>query len=469
MKTAIRIFIALLVLVGLLLFGSGSPLAGGNPGQGKSLAQAREVLERQLISVPGFAGIAHLEEAGGIVVFLENEQAKGIVSDRFEGFPVRREVTGIFQALPVQVAEPVAPSQANVTSPDRTGVVRPLIGGISVSALAGEQYIYAGTLGMVTYDNRILSNTHVIAMDPDDSAFLPSGTTIIQPGTLDGGTSANQVGALESYIPIVFHPNYHISNPIHNYADAAIATLDSEVEGLSGWQFGETGDYQVSGTTTVAEGDTLRKSGRTTGVTEDEVYVTNAAVWVQYDTNKYAYFVDQIAVDQPFSDSGDSGSVVDKGGSFVGLVFAGGPTYSIVCKASYIIDGLGISVAPPGYTFTAPPAIGLGGMAPGTTATGNSIGSLGGDNSSGYTVTGIDAKTENTGYMVSGTTDVLANEFQMGPDGGTLGNASMAQTFLDESGYGPHDVPFYVSQMVAYIDPVATGYTITITFTVTEK
>jgi len=468
-KIIVRVLITLLVLFGLLLSGSGSPLAGENPGQGKSLAEARKVLEQQLISLPGFAGIAHLEEKGEIVVFLENEQAKGIVSDQFEGFPVRREVTGIFQALSVQISEPVAPSQANQVSPDRTGVVRPLIGGTSVSALAGEIYIYAGTLGMVTYDNKILSNAHVIAMDPDDNAFLELGTAIIQPGTLDGGTSANQVGALESYIPIVFYNNPNRPNPTLNYADAAIATLDPEVEGLSGWQFGdETGNYQVSGTTTVAEEDTVRKSGRTTGVTEGTVYSPNAAGWVQYDDGMWAYFYDQIAIPQPFSGSGDSGSVVDKGGEFVGLVFAGNPTYSIVCKASYIIDGLGISVAPPGYTFTAPPAIGLGGMTPGTTATGNSTGSLVGDNSDGYTVTGIDAKATNTGYMISGTYP-LANEFQMGPDADTLGNASMAQTFLNEDGYGPHDVPFYVSQLIAYTDIVATGYTITITFTVTEK
>lgn len=463
MKIIVRVFIALLVLFGLLLSSSGSPLAGGNPSQGEPLAQARKVLEQQLISVPGFAGIAHLEETGEIVVFLENEQAKGIVPDHFEDFPVRREVTGKFRALTVQVAEPVAPSQANEISANRTGVVRPLIGGISVSALAGEIYIYAGTLGMVTYDNKILSNTHVIAMDPDDNAFLALGTAIIQPGTLHGGTSASQVGELESYIPITFN------NPNNlNYADAAIAALDPEVEGLSGWQFGETGDYQVSGTTTVAPGNTVRKSGWKTGVTEGTVYVTNALVSVYYGPGKTAYFADQIAVYQPFSDQGDSGSVVDKDGSFVGLVFAGGDGYSIVCKASHIIAGLNISVAPPGYTFTAPPAIGLGGMAPGTTATGNSTGSLAGGNSAGYTVTGIDVKSANKGYMVSGG-NVLTNKFQIGPTSNTLGPADASQTFLDVSAAGTYDVPFYVSQTVAYTDAVATGYSITITFTVTEK
>ena len=465
MKIIVRVFVALLVLVGLLFFGSGSPLAGENPGQGDPLARAREVLEQQLISVPGFAGIAHLEGKGEIVVFLENEQAKATVPDHFEGFPVRREVTGRFHALPTAVAEPIVPSRVNQISPDRTGVVRPLIGGTSVSALAGELYIYAGTLGMVTYDNKLLSNAHVIAMDPDDNAFLASGTTILQPGTLDGGTSANQVGALESYIPITFS---NPGNPVYNYADAAIATLDSEVEGLSGWQFSETGDYRVSGTTVVAPGDTLRKSGRTSGVTEGTVYLSNALVSVDYGYGGTAYFADQIMVYQPFSGDGDSGAAVDKDGSFVGLVFAGNVDYSIVCKASYIIDGLGISVAPPGYTFTAPPAIGVGGMAPGATATGSSTGSLEGDNSAGYTVTGIDAKTTNTGYMVSGSY-VLANKLLMGSAADNLGPADASQTFLDVSAAGTYDVPFYVSQYVAYTDEVAEGYTVTITLTVTEK
>jgi hypothetical protein len=467
-KIIVRVFVTLLVLLGLLFFASGPPLAGDDTSQEKTLAEAREVLEQQLISVPGFAGIAHLEETGEVVVFLENEGAKANVPDRFEGFPVRTEVTGIFQALPTAVAEPIIPRQINQISPDRTGVVRPLVGGISVSALAGEMYIYAGTLGMVTYDDKILSNAHVIAMDPDDSTFLELGTAIIQPGTLDGGTSTNQVGVLENYIPIVFHNNYNIPNPAHNYADAAIAVIDPEVEGLSGWQFSETGNYQVWGTTTVAEGDIVRKSGRTTGVTENEVYTSNAAVWVQYDTNKYAYFDDQIAIHQSFSDEGDSGAVVDKDGSFVGLVFAGGSEYSIVCKASYIIDELGISVATPGYTFTAPPAVGLGGMTPGATGTGNSTGSLAGDNSAGYTVTGMDAKASNTGYMVSGSY-VLANKLLMGPAADDLGPADTSQTFLDVDDAGTYNVPFYVSQTVAYTDAIATDYTITITFTVTEK
>ena len=64
------------------------------------LKEAREALEEKLVSLPGFAGIAHSEEAGEIIVFLEDEQAKGRVPSRFEGFPVRTKVTGRFEALP---------------------------------------------------------------------------------------------------------------------------------------------------------------------------------------------------------------------------------------------------------------------------------------------------------------------------------------------------------------------------------
>lgn len=328
-----------LILAGLLIFSSGPAFASGNANQGKTpLEKARQVLEERLIGLPGIAGIAHMEETGEIIVFLENEQAKGQVPGRFENFPVRTKITGKFQARSVGVAEPVAPSQLNAISSDRLNEVSPLVGGVSVSAyVAGQSW--AGTLGMVTFDNKILSNAHVIALDLANN-FLPAGTPIIQPGSYDGGTLANSVGTLQSYIPIKF------TGRTPNYADAAIANIAADVDALPGTQFGESGDYLVSGTTIVTAGDNVRKSGRTSGVTQSIVYLTNASVTVDYGGGKRAYFVDQIIVYQPFSQSGDSGSVVDKGGKFVGLVFAGSTSYSIVCKASYIIEGLGIAVEP---------------------------------------------------------------------------------------------------------------------------
>lgn len=54
----------------------------------------------------------------------------------------------------------------------------------------------------------------------------------------------------------------------------------------------------------------------------------------------------RILVQQSFSDEGDSGSLVDKHGNAVGLVFAGSELHSVVCKIKYVIGGLGIAVEP---------------------------------------------------------------------------------------------------------------------------
>ena len=127
------------------------------------------------------------------------------------------------------------------------------------------------------------------------------------------------MGALEAYIPIDFAPN------AENYADAAIGSIDVGVNASPGEQFSEGGNYWIEGWTEVSQGDIVRKSGHTTGVTTGEVIHTNVSVVVGYGS-KSAYFVDQIVVTQDnwsFAAPGDSGSAVDKDGEFVGLLFAG--------------------------------------------------------------------------------------------------------------------------------------------------
>lgn len=334
---------AALVLVGALLLSSVPAWAGENLGRGESLTQARKALEQELLPLAGagFVGMAQSESDGEVIVFVEDEQSKQRVPHSFEGYRVRTRVTGKIQAFSTQVPEPLTD-----VSEERRGEVRPVVGGTSLSAYVtkGAQiYAYAGTLGMVTYDDKILSNAHVIAMSPETSEFLDIGTSIIQPGTLDGGRPPDQqVGQLEAYIPIDFDPD------AENYADAAIGSIDVGINGSAGEQFCEEGNYWVEGWTEVSIGDTVRKSGRTSGVTTGEVTHTNVSVVVDYD-GKSAYFVDQIAVAQEnwsFAGPGDSGSAVDRDGEFVGLVFAGSEDFVVICKAEHIIGGLGIAVEP---------------------------------------------------------------------------------------------------------------------------
>ena len=341
-KRTLLLFLAL-VLVCALLFSSVPAWAGENPGHGKSLAEARKALEQELFPLAGagFVGIAHSETEGEVIVFVEDEQTKQRVSCSFKGYTVRTEVIGRIETLSTQVAESLTG-----VSEDRQDEVRPLVGGTSLSAYVTKGaliYLYAGTLGMVTYDNKVLSNAHVLAMNPETGEFLDAGTPVIQPGSRDGGRIGNRVGELEAYIPIDFEPN------TENYADAAIGSIDGDVDASPGEQFYEGGNYWVEGWTEVSKGDIVRKSGRTTGVTTGEIVHTNASVWVGYG-GKSAYFVDQIVVEQEnwsFAAPGDSGSAVDKGGEFVGLVFAGSETRVVISKAEHIIEGLDIAVELP--------------------------------------------------------------------------------------------------------------------------
>jgi len=352
------LLLSVLVLVGALLFGAMPASAGENPGLGTSLAEARQALERELwpLAGDGFVGIGHSEIEAEITVFVEDERAKQRVPSSFNGYTVRTEVTGKIRLLSTQVAEPLAS-----VSPDRADKVRPLVGGISLSAWVPGEY-YSGTLSMVTYDNKILSNAHVIAMDPETDEFLDLGTEIIQPGSGDGGRWGAKVGELEDYIPIDFAPG------AINYADAAIGSIDSDIDASYGEQFDEGGNYWIEGWTEVSIGDTVRKSGRTTGVTTGQVIDTSISVKVTYG-DREVWFFDQIRVDQEnwsFAGAGDSGSAVDKDGEFVGLVFAGVEDKVFINKAKYIvdeIDGLGIAVEPqysltisstPGGSVTAP-------------------------------------------------------------------------------------------------------------------
>jgi hypothetical protein len=173
--------------------------------------------------------------------------------------------------------------------------------------------------------------------------FLPLSTTPeYQPGVYDGGYSANTIGYLQNYIPITFDTS---SPGVPNYADAAISniTVPNLVERQLNKQ--NNGFYTVGGTTTVNNGDTVRKSGRSSGVTTGKVYNNDVTVKVWYTSNDYAVFQDQImVVSGSFSKPGDSGSAVDKNGQFVGLLFAGSQSTTIISKQEHIVNALGVTI-----------------------------------------------------------------------------------------------------------------------------
>jgi hypothetical protein len=314
------------------------------------LKEVREKHEKSIFTIQGVTGVADDPTTQEIVVMVERPEHVKNIPEKLDGYGVRVEVTGKIQALKSEpdtdIFRDFQPLALNKYSGlagvrySRTGVNRPVFGGISVGSAAIPTS--AGTLGLVVSDkggsnNYVLSNAHVFAMD-DSANFVPLGTAIWQPGGYDGRASSNVIGALSKYTFISFY-----TNPSTNYADAAIGSLS--VPGNKGQVLdsGNTKFYSISGIATVTSRDTVRKSGRTTGVTTAQVIYPSASVQVYYTDTKWAILNDQI-ITRAFSSPGDSGSAVDKRGHFVGLLYAGSNTVSVICKAQYILGPLGITV-----------------------------------------------------------------------------------------------------------------------------
>jgi hypothetical protein len=250
-----------------------------------------------------------------------------------------------------------------------TGRFRPAPGGVST----GHFQITAGTLGCLVKKNNtvyILSNNHVLANSNEASA----GDAILQPGPYDGGQNpADQIAVLSEFIPIHFIGDengglpscgiaksvtnilnamaslagsttrlrqYRIQQQTENTVDCAIARVlnPEEVSNeilnigkIAGLQEGELGMA-------------VKKSGRTTGLTNGTIDQIDVSAQVSYGTNKTALFTNQLLAGA-MSQGGDSGSVVlSENNNIVGLLFAGSDTTTIINRMKIVFDSLGVTL-----------------------------------------------------------------------------------------------------------------------------
>jgi hypothetical protein len=227
---------------------------------------------------------------------------------------------------------------------------RPIPMGVSVSTTPTLPFITAGTAGMRVLSlyapdiKFILSNNHVLgaagpSLCPDTAPF---GTWVIQPGTLDIGADPGNdpfyfVGLTFMSIPIDFSPT------ASNLVDAAIALTAPPFADKTILDIGSPNpDLAVA-----YPGMEVIKSGRTTGVTTGLVQSVNTTVFVTYDGCGTARFVNQVIVTPgSFSAPGDSGSVILESSTLtpVGLLFAGGPTSTVMNHILFVYLSLGIFV-----------------------------------------------------------------------------------------------------------------------------
>ena len=328
--------IIVLCVAGILL-----ALLGTTPGAARpTLDDVREKHEPNLITIQGVSAMASDKARNEIVVFVENKQICDKIPKVLDGITVRCVETGRIEALQSAATAEPPTSQSAVpyaSSYSRSVANRPVFGGISVGNAANPSS--GGTIALVTSSGQVLSCAHVLATD--GNANFVSNTAAWQPAGYNGGTAA--IGTLTRYTPIVFNNDF-----ASNYVDAAYATLSKGIGYTPNavLNAANNGFYTISGTGTVAPGDTVYKSGMITGMTASQVIATNGSVKVWYTQTKYAVFNDQILINNqaPFSAAGDSGAAVYKDGKFVGLLFAGSGNLTVANKAAYVTAGLGIQI-----------------------------------------------------------------------------------------------------------------------------
>jgi hypothetical protein len=238
---------------------------------------------------------------------------------------------------------------------------RPSPCGISV----GHYKITAGTQGVLARgiagsgrERRLLmlSNNHVLANVND----CKGGDPIYQPGPMDlralGLTPSPdaQIGVLEQWVALDF------SDGAQNLVDCATAWCVPGSAGAANVvrkdfiqpKAGQWAYFNVSNTPIEATKDLLvGKSGRTTQLTTGRIFDVNASIPVRYENGKVANFRDQISIigdgGRPFSDGGDSGSLIwtwNETRSPVGLLFAGGRDYTFANKIDHVLQALQIEL-----------------------------------------------------------------------------------------------------------------------------
>lgn len=204
------------------------------------------------------------------------------------------------------------------TLPWHQADARPMVTGSSIGHFA----ITAGTLGAFVEKNGktyVLSNNHVLANENQAQA----GDVVLQRAAADGGIVGQQDAALLSeWVPL------SLSKPTS--CDAAIAQcLDlplapGVLTGLS-----KRANSRIQGLGTPQLNTLVHKVGRTTGATSGRI----SAISVDNIVTSYSFgnvrFDDCIEIestmaDRPFSDDGDSGSLIlDDALAAVGLLFGG--------------------------------------------------------------------------------------------------------------------------------------------------
>lgn len=258
----------------------------------------------------------------------------------------------------------------NISLLGRTQRMRPAQPGTSI----GHFLVTAGTFGALVRDRRdgqplILSNNHVLAnlSNGRDGRASP-GDPVYQPGRYDGGTAQDVIAYLERFVPIYpasETPSCPVAQGVQRAANLALAKLApayrlelyraanerNEVDAAVARPVSPDdvlGDIlevgSIKGQARPIVGMAVKKSGRTTGLTQGKIRVVEASLRISIGDIGEAVFFGQ-AVTSPLAEPGDSGSLVlDEGNRAVGLLSAGSDQASIFAPIERVMSLLDVTL-----------------------------------------------------------------------------------------------------------------------------
>lgn len=301
--------------------------------QNPTVAQVIDIQNRHtkdLMFIDGVNGTGTgLNEDGtpAVYVFTTRDNVSGIPSS-IEG--VRTHIENIGEVVAFKGG-----------SKGYTGTYRnPMYSGLSVG---NDNECAAGTISCVVTDgvnNYLLSNNHVFARV--NAAAI--GERIDQQGRYDAIPQCSQTGQVASLSRFV---GINFASGSTNTIDCAIAAISS---GINATTTSVAGYTPTSTTEAATLGLAVKKTGRTTGLTNGTFAAINVTVSVSYGTGLTAVFVNQLYVSsRTFSAAGDSGSLIvdSKNDHPVGLLFAGSSNSTIANPIGAVLTGLGVTIVSP--------------------------------------------------------------------------------------------------------------------------
>ena len=167
---------------------------------------------------------------------------------------------------------------------------------------------------------------------------MPLGSSIFQPGFLDVENPPNNdaIAKLTKFVPLV-------AGGVMNKVDCAIAQLNNNNLATNAVLF----IGPPRGKTNAQVDMVVHKFGRTTGFSVGRVTSIETDVSVQYEAG-VVMFGDQIIIvglsAQPFSASGDSGSLVLERSTnkAIGLLFAGSSSHTIANHINDVLSAMAV-------------------------------------------------------------------------------------------------------------------------------